>query len=69
MQRGNATQQIASIRVAEQAGVDAANLASVLKGRRKPSHGMLIKLKKALGRYGQVKLPWYSSHTAICLSS
>jgi transcriptional regulator with XRE-family HTH domain len=44
-------QQIGLRRFAEQARVDAANLASVLKGRRIPSQRMLMKLKKALRGY------------------
>jgi transcriptional regulator with XRE-family HTH domain len=37
--------------LARRAGMDPANLNGVLKGRRKPSQGMLMKLKKALHGY------------------
>ncbi len=37
-------------KIARRAGVDSANLAKVLSGRRKPSHVMLEKLEAALAR-------------------
>jgi transcriptional regulator with XRE-family HTH domain len=44
--------RIGSIRqFARQAGVDGANLAHVLSGRRKPSQGMLMKVRRALHGY------------------
>jgi transcriptional regulator with XRE-family HTH domain len=41
-------QAIGVRRFAKQAGVDSANLAKVLSGRRRPSRAMLAKLKAAL---------------------